>query len=653
MSTNDEIAEGDALAWVYGIISEQEAEIVVGVKEIKDELVAKVTDDAPVIVLPTTSCTGTAPRPSKAKRPCALGVLPAKRGKAVRDPSPPMHATVREEEQVVGAVHALFVFHSNLGPRATNWLDLTSVDSPDDVRYEALFKDLELLPITSLRQHVNAIGRWRSWCQENGKSWKEPTMLDVILFLREAKSRGKTAGRLAHAELRWAEANLGLQAFSSENAVRRLGRAAPGHTPKQRQALTLFALLVMAYFTNDANFYAKLIAATALGLWCCSIRFGHWQRSRIISVGDYAIEGLASRGKRRTGGIRTPFAWHGARFDIYGSDPFPIVIRAIEMLMTRCGVEAPWFLLPDFVPAGAPLDRVMGLRNSPMTGSRFVHYVRALAEGHPFNMNFADGSELTQHSWRHGLVTLSERSMMTPAERATCGLWVGHFDDNAGGALPRRLAMPLLYASEHGVNVSTVKIQLVRAYRRAVIRFISAGGLHGSKLVVSWAARKHLEGINVTPQLDKLVPYWPTAHEVVRETKDFIRAKMDQKPAIVEHFLKDGDILPVQEAHEEDEIPDANSGDSDTESSSFSAEDEASAGTFSFLHGVQATARLHLSIPYPDPALDAGLTRCGRHLASADTGTGLDEALATGRRWSPRCYRLLCQRDQNRWESAP
>ena len=294
-----------------------------------------------------------------------------------------------------------------------------------------------------------------------------------------------------------------------------------------------------------------------------------------------------------------------------------------------------------------PLEQVSGIRLAPMSGARFNVYVRAITQEFDKHATETRIKEITYHRWRHLLPTLADRSMMPASERTSVGLWTGSRDDEGTANLARRMAMPLLYASEKGISEAVTKTELVRGSRRAIIKHLYMG----KKLEASWLYKRYQQDQSILPSLDRLVPVWPTREDVTHETKDYIRPKLNAEIRTEPPQLCDGQCLPFEHPHEECE--EASEG--ITSQSSDSIGDSVGSGVgdvqgiLEFVHGQRIDSRLHLKHQGADPVLDSGLTMCGRRLKDVEVGSTAAEALATGREWSPRCYRELAHDVRALW----
>ena len=358
------------------------------------------------------------------------------------------------------------------------------------------------------------------------------------------------------------------------------------------------------------------------------------------------VEGLATRGKKRTGGVRTPFTWRAPRYSMFGTDVFKPLLRAARMLEDSHH-EKPYFLLPDFWPPNVPLEAVTGIRMAPMTGGRFNYYVRAITQNFDKHVTATEVKDITYHRWRHLLPTLADRSMMSATERTTVGLWTGGRDDEGTSTLARRMAMLLLYASERGVSEAVTKTELIRGYRRAVVRHLQMG----KKLESQWLLKRYQEQPRILPTLDQLVPVWPARADITEETKHYIHSKLHAGDVTIESQFVEGQCLPFDHPASESEEPSegVTSQSSDSVADSEGSDVGLVQQDIHFIHGQRLEARLHLRHPGASDQLDPGLTACGRRLVNAIQGVGVEEARAVAREWSPRCFRELTQEVRDRW----
>ena len=425
--------------------------------------------------------------------------------------------------------------------------------------------------------------------------------------------------------------------------VRRQARVTPGHQVAQGKAPQHEAVIVMESFLTSPSVYVRALASTALALWLFALRYCHAQRSRIVTVTPWYLVGQATRGKKRTGGVRTPFTWAGPRFCLCGSDVLPAFKKVEEIMFAEFG-GAPQFLLPDFYPKNAAREEVIGFRNAPMSGGRFNYFVRQLLASPPHELCERITGTISYHDWRHGLPTLAGRSMLPASEAIRVGLWTGAKDGDTDTSLARRMAMPLLYSTERNTDSAVSKTQLVRALRRAIIVYLNHRGIHASRLEAVWILKKFALDRTLIPDLDALVPFWPQRTNIVSETQDYIRAKLTALEASSGNLecIDDGDLLQADRPATEDEEPlTGRSSDSSTASRSSGGSSVQGVEDIQYVHVDRLGSRLHLADTSTTDSLDHGATRCGRRLARCVRGFGVREAMATHREWSPRCRGLL------------
>ena len=110
--------------------------------------------------------------------------------------------------------------------------------------------------------------------------------------------------------------------------------------------------------------------------------------------------------------------------------------------------DMPQYFLPDFFPQGARLENVQAVLDKPTSGAKSRAYVKQILSEVPYQLNDEVIDDLVDHACRHGLPDIAQRSMLSMARRASVGLWAGGNDEAEEGARRRKMAMPLLYASE-------------------------------------------------------------------------------------------------------------------------------------------------------------------------------------------------------------
>ena len=296
------------------------------------------------------------------------------------------------------------------------------------------------------------------------------------------------------------------------------------------------------------------------------------------------------------------------------------------------GGEEHTFLLPDAFPVGATLGHVTSFIARPMPHDKFELFLREVISA------TLGSCTLTPHGIRHWQPGLGKRTMMTPSERLDVGIWAGA-EVGEDPNIARRMAMPLLYASERMAASAMGKAILVRSFRRAVLNWMRVqAGNTNKKLSVG--SSEHMWR-NVT-DTDMFVPYWPIKQHAEQETADFVRAKLTSLGSKLVGIVDQGyqDDKPAKQPDVDDESEVSSGGDS-TGTSSDSSVSTQVGDEFVVVHGQRADSKLHVGVSDYDEPESHGCTRCGRRLAMPSTGEGPGYALATLRSWSPRCFRKL------------
>ena len=546
-------------------------------------------------------------------------------------------------------IQILWGWFTSAAENSTLWEpDFTDLDALDDRRtlQEALWFNL---PVSSLRAYTAEIVRWSDWCSDKQVVWTRPTVTDAAKYVKESAVRGDTVAAATLAHMGWLQRELGLRLHADAAFVKKQSIPAIPHVPKQKQDPRVKVIIALEDLSQSANVFVAGIGGAGALLWCAAIRFAHLQRSAVKKITPWFIEGEAARGKPRKQGRRKPFPWTASRYGIAGHDYFKPLDRLHTLLRDVIADDPEYhqYLLPDYIPAGAPIDCVEAVRAEKMSGPRFIYYVKTLLQAPPYNITEADLRDIAGHAFRHGLVTLAQRLMLPPHVLINLGLWAGGDPLESGAAASRKLAMPMLYSSEKLATQATGRTELVRGLRRAVIDFVrSEHGHQGKKVTLGRYARDE----RFNPTLDDLAQYYPDQQQVQFETAAWIRAKLTDvgHPAgALEGALSRGDIIPLpvldtQDNGDEDECDTQGATqESDSESGESGSESRMDPDTFCWACTQNLDGRLHLIDEAADPCLDGMATRCGRRLRLPISGQGAYEARESGRRFSPRCRARL------------
>ena len=98
---------------------------------------------------------------------------------------------------------------------------------------------------------------------------------------------------------------------------------------------------------------------------------------------------------------------------------------------------------------------------------------------------------ITPHSFRHVLSTVADKSDYVPSEKLNIGLWAASaLAQDEQRRLSRAMAMPMLYSAEQGSSQALGKLELLFAFRRAILGFFkqSVGTVTPEDLMQAWAA---------------------------------------------------------------------------------------------------------------------------------------------------------------------
>ena len=195
------------------------------------------------------------------------------------------------------------------------------------------------------------------------------------------------------------------------------------------------------------------------------------------------------------------------------------------------------------------------------------------------------------------------------------------------------MAMPMLYNSEVCSTQAMGKLCLTRAYRRAVLNCLREQ--HGGKMKALDVPRLQRLWRPLMSH-DVLVPFWPTRDAAEGEARDYVRAKLYSEGSKLSGLTALAPLpdepLPAAQVASEDEWSSSASGTSSEDKSVASVDD-----TFCFTFTSRRKGAMHLC----SLAGIADETECGRRLRDPEFGSGLEEAVASGRTWSPRCYARL------------
>jgi len=309
------------------------------------------------------------------------------------------------------------------------------------------------------------------------------------------------------------------------------------------------------------------------------------------------------------------------------------------------------YLLPDFDPPNCPIAKVTSLKTKKMSTKRFLVYISEMLTGPPYDIDQSELKALTGHVFRHGLVTIGERTMLDPHVLARLGLWSGHDAQPSSKSQSRLMAMPMLYSDERMATQATGRTELVRATRKAAMAHVRMDLGHNAKKLCLAAWSRHPA---FNPSLDDLVPHWPDSKAVTRETADFIRSKLSEgvsTPGELEQAIADGEEkqrrwdLPIAD-EEELESPSC----SDSSSPPASSENSEDPETMCWMCAQKPGSRLHLVDTSAELYVDGTVSMCGRKLSMAVVGWGVQEALSHDRQWSPRCRAQLPAAVRELWQ---
>eukprot|EP00439_Symbiodinium_sp_Y106_P041843 s864_g5.t1 len=561
------------------------------------------------------------PKSSVPRGTCAPSVLETNKRRKLAAPSvseaeqhlQSLHA--RERAVVEAAVTELWRAFLEVGEASSHWQEYSLLSDHGKAQFATmLFDDMCMIAPSTLQAALRVLRRWRAYCQETTVSPWTASAIHVALWLRSLRERGPTAPAGAYNALKWLEKKIGLQFHSSVSRVHDQAAVPSSHVETQATPLSLAFIIGLEQLVSSKNQAVSALALTWILLTVVVLRFAHLQRSVIVRVLDNAISGRASLGKRRTQGRRRPFDWRAPRWGVTGLDIGSALHRML--LQAFPGGAQTGFLLPDFLPKRCTLQTATAFAGRDMPLGRFTRLSHSLFRQAPFCLSDKEASELSSYSARRVLPTVAELCRIDPHEMLLVGDWQSKRGQHAD------LSMPLRYADQKLHTSLCVKTELVCVMRHALVT--------GASAAWGW---------------DKLSESFPSRPESRRQASEILKNGL---PAI---------YLPESQTAEPGiERQDASSGSSSSSSSSSPTSDSDGESTVDtdpsevqWLLSKGCKGHLHLCKPL---ALQSKRwhTVCNRGLSMPEVGKGLEDALDTGRHWSPRCFRALPSACQARWQ---
>ena len=174
-----------------------------------------------------------------------------------------------------------------------------------------------------------------------------PNSISIRAFISSYRADGPSVPKRHFDALRWCQNNIGLNATTDLERVRRCADAPGSHKPCQAIPLKMTMLTIISNAMWANNHFIAALACFWNLLVCSVVRPRHLQRSYIV-LDDDVIIGYAKKGKKRTLGIQHPFQWACHSFDANNANLASALGRSMKH--TKCGIPERQFMMPDFYP---------------------------------------------------------------------------------------------------------------------------------------------------------------------------------------------------------------------------------------------------------------------------------------------------------------
>ena len=525
-----------------------------------------------------------------------LSVLPRQKFRRRRFVAEPITAPSDASKYAQPRADQLWLLFLQINDAGSLWNQYCTLSGPLQEAFgQSKIESWLACPTSTLSRAVNTASRWAAWCEQNGVSPWMPSALEVGLWLRSLRAKGPTAARGAFAALKWLQRHVGAPFHTASEEVASYGVDAPEHEeiPASPMSVALWVLLEQVLGSANAGDPFKLLSACWIFLLVGCVRFKHLQQSRLIECYADGLEFLCAKGKARVRGAQRPFRWRMPRFGITGIDLFKVWSKLLRTAFED--LKGVGFVLPDFRPKRVPLERVTGLAEGPMPRWKFTRLSTAMFKQLGVTYVHRGKPSALTYASRRVLPTLADIAGFRPREMLAIGAWM----DSKRPSLQEmswRLAMPLRYSDNKLALSQRLKSELIGAARLAWSR---------------WCCQKESRD----PSWEDLIPLWPRRAEVSSAV-----------PAALPGKQTEGSSSPLL-----------------SEPSISDAEDDRDEPTW-LLPASSKRSKLHLQ-----SAVTPGTTQCGKKLRRPEEGAGLEKALATGREWSPTCFRKLPESSQERW----
>ena len=274
------------------------------------------------------------------------------------------------------------------------------------------------------------------------------------------------------------------------------------------------------------------------------------------------------------------------------------------------------FPSPRFWPPTSDITLVDHLLPGKMAQAKAISFIRNILASPRYGLTEADFGNLTAHSWRHLLPSLTDYAQCDPQEQLMVGAWKASGDERAVARNARKAgAMPLRYSAVKPIAQASVKTRL----------------RVGLLLALKKYRERHSTTSATAPSLEELPPYWPHKGVVAIATKQFLEACEAglQLVAMTQEPIADVD-------------PTGSSSSSSSSESSEAAPSDDCLVQVAWLRSKGPSGRLHIK------GVD-GATLCGRILRDPEEGDTLLQAIDRNAKWSPRCWCLLTDLQRDKW----
>ena len=128
------------------------------------------------------------------------------------------------------------------------------------------------------------------------------------------------------------------------------------------------------------------------------------------------------------------------------------------LMLTSSSPKFKCFLLPDFGPPTSDITLVDHLLPGKMAQARALGFIRGILASPRYGLTELDFGNLTAHSWRHLLPSLTDYAQCDPQEKLMVGAWKASGDERAVARNARKVgAMPLRYSAVKPIAQASVK----------------------------------------------------------------------------------------------------------------------------------------------------------------------------------------------------